>query len=127
MWGIVFIPCLYITNMKWHDGSWDELEPISILDVIHICGWDPYTGDIDHKSYTWIDSQLVMRLSISSDKVATFMITMRYYTDLSQSSECKTLNHCAGTLDVLKDHELHPMQICLSLKDCSHNSLAISS
>ena len=121
-----FIPCLYMTNTKWHDGSWDELEPISILDVIHMCRWDPHTWDIDHKSYTWIDSQPVMRLGISSDKAATFIITMRY-CDLSQSSECKTLNRCKGTLDILTNHKLHLMQICLWFKDCSHNSLVIVS
>ena len=47
-----FILYLHMTNTKWHDGSWDESKPISILDVIHVFGWDPHTGDIDHKSYT---------------------------------------------------------------------------
>ena len=37
---------------EWHKSSWDEPEPTSILDVTHVYGWDPHTGDIYHKSYT---------------------------------------------------------------------------
>ena len=36
----------------WHNGSWDELGPISILDVIYVYGWDPHMGDMCNKSYT---------------------------------------------------------------------------
>ena len=32
--------------------------------------------------------------------------------DLSQLSECKALDHHAGTLDVLKDHEKRLMELC---------------
>ena len=59
---------------EWHDGSWDEPESISILDAIHVYGWDPHTGDMYSKSYTWISSQPVMRLDISSDKVAVLWL-----------------------------------------------------
>ena len=52
----------------------------------------------------------------------SIMITMRS-CDLSQSSEYKTLDYCAGTLNVLKDHEKHLMKHCLYFKVCSHNSL----
>ena len=36
----------------WHNGSWVEPGPISILDVTYVYGWDPHTGDMCHKSYT---------------------------------------------------------------------------
>ena len=65
-----FIPCLHMTNTIWYDGLWDESVPTSILDVIHMCGWNPHTRDMNHKSYTWIDLQSVMRLGISYDNVA---------------------------------------------------------
>lgn len=71
--GISFYSSFAHDNAIWHDGSWGQSEPTSILDVIHMWEWDPHRGDIDHKFYTWIDSQPMMRLSISSDKVASLL------------------------------------------------------
>ena len=55
---------------EWHDGSWDELKSISILDAIHVYGWDPHMGDMYSKFYIRISSQPMMRLGISSNNVA---------------------------------------------------------
>ena len=44
------------SQYEWYDGSWDEPESISILDAIHVYGWDPHTEDMYNKSYTWISS-----------------------------------------------------------------------
>ena len=50
---------------EWYNDSWDESESMSILDVTHAYGWDPYTRDMWDKSYTWISSQPVVCLDIS--------------------------------------------------------------
>ena len=65
-----FIYLVAHNQYEWHDGSWDEPESMSILDAIHVYGWDPHTGDMYSKSYIWISSQPMMRLDILSDKVA---------------------------------------------------------
>ena len=53
---MVFYYSFAHNQYEWHDGSWDEPESISILDAIHVYGWDPHTGDMYSKSYTWISS-----------------------------------------------------------------------
>ena len=49
---MVFYYLVAHNQYEWHDGSWDEQESTSILDVIHVCGRDSHTEDKCHKSYT---------------------------------------------------------------------------
>ena len=45
--------CIFVHKQyEWHDGSWDEPESMSILDVTNVYGWDSHTGDMCGKAYT---------------------------------------------------------------------------
>ena len=74
---MVFYCILAHNQYEWHDGSWDEPESISILDAIHVYGWDPHTGDMYSKSYTWISSQPVMMTGHLIWQGCSTLITMR--------------------------------------------------
>ena len=52
MWWMVFYYIFAHNQYEWHDGSWDDLGSESIIDVIHVYGWDPHTWDIYKNSYT---------------------------------------------------------------------------
>ena len=51
IWWMVFYSI--IAHNQYQMIWWDEPEPTSVLNVIHVCGWDSHTWDMDHKSYTW--------------------------------------------------------------------------